>query len=565
MEKINNTLVKKDKNKEKTVLQHMEIIIEGLENKSFTDDFFSEYHLPLQSIATTYDLSLSQALYFTICINLSLSNRINIRDIEKFLQWNTIKIFKSINDIHALIDKHLLRYAYSDSIYDYDVPKDVLLAVQQNTTFTPKSMNNLSIFEYFDRLQEIFNDVENKIISEMQLEIEIDILESSNQKLPFNQKIKKESYLKFENKLLFLYFCHRLINEDDNRIGIFDFDKLFCPITYKKIKKTLQKNVNPLIIYNLIENTTDDFWRDRNYYCLTKYAKNHFLKEFNLEEEVTSFDKNLVSHQNILAKELFYNQNEESQIKNIHRLLSPDTFPQVQERLSERGMRKGLTLLFYGEAGTGKTETSLQMAKLSGRNIMQVDISQTKSCWFGESEKLIREIFERYRKILSTETTTPILLFNEADAVIAKRKNISASSVAQTENTMQNILLQELEQFEGILIATTNLIINIDDAFERRFLYKIKFDMPCTRAKISIWKNILQSPIANHHLLRLTENDILHLATRYDFSGGQIENIVRKIIIDTSIENISLTADDIEQYCKQERWNKNNTKKIGFK
>ncbi|MFA5566929.1 MAG: hypothetical protein WDA77_13570, partial [Acidimicrobiia bacterium] len=177
MEKISNTLDKKDKNKEKTVLQHMEIIIEGIENKSFTDDFFSEYHLPLQSIANIYDLSLSQALYFTICINLSLSNRINIRDIEKFLQWNTIKIFKSINDIHALIDKHLLRYAYSDSIYDYDVPKDVLLAVQQNTTFTPKSMNNLSIFEYFDRLQEIFNDVENKIISEMQLEIEIDILE----------------------------------------------------------------------------------------------------------------------------------------------------------------------------------------------------------------------------------------------------------------------------------------------------------------------------------------------------------------------------------------------------
>ena len=91
MEKINNTLVKKDKNKEKTVLQHMEIIIEGLENKSFTDDFFSEYHLPLQSIATTYDLSLSQALYFTICINLSLSNRINIRDIEKFLHGIRLK------------------------------------------------------------------------------------------------------------------------------------------------------------------------------------------------------------------------------------------------------------------------------------------------------------------------------------------------------------------------------------------------------------------------------------------------------------------------------------------
>ena len=249
-----------------------------------------------------------------------------------------------------------------------------------------------------------------------------------------------------------------------------------------------------MIIHNLIENTTDDFWKDRNYYCLTKYAKNHFLKEFNLEEEVTSLDKNLVSHQNIPAKELFYNTNEEKQIKNIHRLLSPDTFPQVQERLSERGMRKGLTMLFYGEAGTGKTETALQMAKRSGRNIMKVDISQTKSCWFGESEKLIREIFEHYRKILSTETTTPILLFNEADAVIAKRKTLPLLPLLKRKNTMQNILLQELEHFEGILIATTNLIINIDDALKDDSSIKLNLDA-VHRAKISIGKTYSNLPL----------------------------------------------------------------------
>jgi len=147
---------------------------------------------------------------------------------------------------------------------------------------------------------------------------------------------------------------------------------------------------------------------------------------------------------------------------------------------------------------------------------MKVEISQSKSAWFGESEKIIKRIFTEYKTFLEECKRTPILFFNEADAIISKRKDISKSSVAQTENAMQNILLEELENFEGILIATTNLVSNLDPAFERRFLFKVRFHKPNDAIRARIWKSKL--PFLNKH-------DCMALAEKYDFSGGQIENV----------------------------------------
>ncbi len=87
------------------------------------------------------------------------------------------------------------------------------------------------------------------------------------------------------------------------------------------------------------------------------------------------------------------------------------------------------------------------------------------------------------------QSVTPILFFNEADAIIAKRKEATSSNVSDTENRIQNILLEEIENFEGILIATTNLVSKIDTAYERRFLFKIEFQKPSITVKAQIWKS----------------------------------------------------------------------------
>ena len=219
-------------------------------------------------------------------------------------------------------------------------------------------------------------------------------------------------------------------------------------------------------------------------------------------------------------------------------------------------MRKGFACLFYGAPGTGKTETVYQIARETRRDIMMVDIAETKSMWFGESEKRIKGIFDKYRAFLKTNEHAPILLFNEADAIIGKRKEIGKSSIDQTENAIQNIILQEMENLEGIMIATTNLTQNLDKAFERRFLYKIEFEKPDIEAKEKIWHAMLPS---------LSENGYAVLARNFDFSGGQIENIVRKFTVDCILNGSEPSFDTISEYCKSELLYKNNERiKIGF-
>ena len=124
------------------------------------------------------------------------------------------------------------------------------------------------------------------------------------------------------------------------------------------------------------------------------------------------------------------------------------------------------------------------------------------------------------------------------------------------ENSLQNIILQEMEQLDGIMIATTNLQQNLDKAFERRFLYKIKFDKPTEEARAHIWHSMIPD---------LSEFDIHTLASKYDFSGGQIENIARHYAIDNILHG---QKEDVLsmliRHCDNERLDNNSQRKIGF-
>jgi SpoVK/Ycf46/Vps4 family AAA+-type ATPase len=212
--------------------------------------------------------------------------------------------------------------------------------------------------------------------------------------------------------------------------------------------------------------------------------------------------------------------------------------------------------LFHGAPGTGKTETVLQLARSTGRDLMQVNISEIKSMWVGESEKNIKAIFSRYRKLVNESDIAPILLFNEADAIISKRLESVARSVDKMENAMQNIILEEMEQLDGILIATTNLTCNIDKAFERRFLYKVEFEKPSLDVKCAIWQSMMTN---------LSYEDAIALASKYDFSGGQIENIARKSVVDRIISGEDTSIDSLCRYCDSEMLDRTvHRSRIGF-
>ncbi|MDZ7774411.1 MAG: AAA family ATPase [Bacteroidales bacterium] len=165
----------------------------------------------------------------------------------------------------------------------------------------------------------------------------------------------------------------------------------------------------------------------------------------------------------------------------------------------------------------------------------------------------MRAVFSKYRRYYHSTGQMPILLLNEADGIISKRKEISNSNTAQTENAIQNILLEELENFEGVLFATSNLIRNFDKAFERRFLFKVELQKPGLPARAKIWKAKLP---------HFTFPECEQLAKHFDFSGGQIDNIASKCHMYDIIHNTRCDLNSVIEFCREETLTKR--ERVGF-
>lgn len=309
---------------------------------------------------------------------------------------------------------------------------------------------------------------------------------------------------------------------------------------------------------DLIEMVTESsFFGKRTKLILTDRGKELYFGEdarFFVEK---IDDKELIRASGIREKRLFFSPEEQEQLSLVGNVLNEENYRALVDRLEAKSLPRGIAVLLYGEPGTGKTESVMQWARQSGRDIVHVDISASKSMWYGESEKIVKQIFTRYRSICKHSAQKPILLFNEADALFSTRQNLTGrGSTDQTENTIQNIILEEMETLDGILIATTNLVDNLDKAFERRFLFKIRFNKPSVEAKRNIWLDKL--PV-------LTDEQATRLAATYNFSGGEIDNIVRKVTLTEVVDGTAPSWENLIRICSEEKIGRGGSSgKIGF-
>lgn len=273
----------------------------------------------------------------------------------------------------------------------------------------------------------------------------------------------------------------------------------------------------------------------------TEYNKKEETEEKETEKSDEKFYK-LVRPDDIQKKELFYNESDRKQIESLFEIFREEKLNSLKSELKSHNMNTGISTVLYGGPGTGKTELVLQVAKSTGRPVMMVEISSLRVKWFGQSERLVSSLFDDYEKYCETEAVTPILLFNEADAVFQKR-NERDNGDRGTENRIQNILLDKLEKFKGISISTTNLINNMDRAYERRFLFKVNVNSPEKETRKKIWKCRLEN---------MKEEEYEFLASKYKFSGGEIENVVKKWIIEKVISGNS-SFDNLKAICDNEK------------
>lgn len=555
-EKASVMTAKQSKKQELDLLQAVEKIVELAKDSQLSKDFFRKAGKYIKYLSGALDLTKEQSVMMSLFIDNSEDSSISISDFGTFLGCRTTRIIRFMNDIDVLEKRGLIICCRDRRGRSYRVPMKVIEAFQHNELYKPDDLSGLFCAELFAELEDIFDMRKNDELTEKGVCEKIRELFTNNPNLIFVEKLKSFNF-DVEDELLLILFSHLFVNNSDDNIGYYDLAFLFDKRRWNRIKSSLNAGEHILLSSKMIEYNNDDGFVNRESFRMTMEAKRTLFEELNLSSLNTIQKKaGLLKADDIAIKKLYYDEEVRKQVSELTQLLNDDHYQEIRNRLKESGFRCGFTCLFYGMPGTGKTETVLQLAKETGRDIMQVNISEIKSMWVGESEKNIKALFDNYRNKVRESKLTPILLFNEADAIIGKRQEGAERAVDKMENSIQNIILQEMETLDGILIATTNLAQNMDKAFERRFLYKIKFTKPTIEARMSIWREMIPT---------LSEVDTHALAVKYDFSGGQIENIARHYAIDNILHGSSSNVlETLSIHCDNERLEKKEQRKIGF-
>ena len=551
------TIKSRKKNQQKpvpTLLQAIEKVVELAEDSKMSEEFMLKAAPEISLLAESYGITERQAVLFCVCMEKG-PRRVDYDDLASYLDLNKIGVLSFASDIDALVRRRLLKFRDVKDEDDFDIPSVVIRSLKHNEVYQLPQRKGLDCAAMFELLDQWFEDLDDDAISPHALCEELQSLFEDNPQVGFVKHLKAYR-LNAEDEMMVTYFAHRLVNHDDDDIRFCDIEDLYeNKADFTSDKGKLRSGEHKLQNKKLIEHKCVDGLADVTKYKMTETAKRELLAEMKINETEEKL-ANMLDVSRLPKKQLFFPKDIQQQVEELGSFLQPENYQKIQERMKEKGFRYGFACLFYGSPGTGKTETVYQLAKKTGRNIMLVDVPQLKSMWVGQSEKNVKALFDRYREQVKRSKLTPILLFNEADAIIGKRKNGAENAVDKMENSLQNIILQEMEQLDGIMIATTNLQQNMDKAFERRFLYKVKFEKPTEEARAGIWHAMIPE---------LSDLDIHTLASKYDFSGGQIENIARHYAIDTILHGQSEDAlPMLIRHCDNERLDEKSVKRIGF-
>ncbi len=498
-----------------------------------------------------------RVLFYEMCKDFSNSyegsySNLNstLQDIYDKLSDGALVKKQLMDNEHPLIKAELIELRERDELALAE--EGIKLLLGDKASVFIKSYTCSDKYEFIEKIRELVDDLcgEPDACTLAKLYSDVVKIEDRNKHISCIENIKKLLDSRFD-RLLYYMVCKEMLDSDTYSIRQLRY--ICSRHTQLNVKRELKEEHHALQQRGLVEMSGGGILEGSTLQ-LTDKGKELFLEEdMELFSETVS-DKSLIRCEKIMEKKLFFEPALERQLFTLQNSLEEQKYTSLCDRLKENNLPTGVAVLLYGLPGTGKTESVMQIARATGRCIMHVDISATKTCWFGESEKLIKRVFDDYRNLCKKSKLKPILLFNEADAVFSKRKDSNSSSVAQTENAIQNIILEEMENLDGILVATTNLADNLDKAFERRFLFKIRFDKPTVESKVSIWRNKMPN---------LTDVEAMRLASGYDFSGGEIDNIVRKATMEEVIHGTVPTINRLVTLCNEEKIGKS-VKKIGF-
>ena len=541
----------------------MRIVLQHAQASQLSDEFFKTVEVPMAYLCGRLNLTPTQVTFLATVLE-EAGQVMSLSNISSFLRVSNIDLLSKGEELNDLVNRRILKLVKNRFQEGYTVPRAVVEAFKRNVAYQYQLPSFKTDDELAIQLDKMLVEIDNQSFAEKETDIfdrDLKELLGANEHLHLAKTLlnasKKLTAKEFRVLVLMSMYW---IRDEEEEVEAHSFGIVFNNYMEKnQVVNELLSGKSVMVKKKLVEVAKSGPVLSRGVFSLTpEFRKALTPERKETDEGDGAVSDRLTTHTGIVAKDLFYNAEAESEVARLRNLLHPDNLHGVHERMKERGMRGGFTILLYGGPGTGKTETVLQLARECGRDIFQVEVSQLRSKWYGESEKLVKGVFDEYRMIVAKSKVMPIMFFNEADAIFNRRMENAQRSVDKGENALQNIILQEMETLNGILIATTNLQKNLDPAFERRFLFKLHLGKPTADVKARIWQSMLPD---------LSENEAQTLADQFDFSGGQIENIVRKRFIDEVLTGKPVGIDQLLELCRNESYSNTNggNNTIGFR
>ena len=546
-----------------TILSTMEFLTSD-EQLRCSDD--AQQPDPVREAAIAYlqerlNLSRIQVLILTAVLYYSAKHsgrKCNMDDLANLLHMHPLRVLQ-LRDEFCVLDElgYIVNYQNKDG-WSLSIVGEALESLAMDIPFDPQILKLENNFDFLCKANRFIKEG-HRYDEDGTIAKNINRLMKQNQHLALVQNLQN---IKDEPDMWFmLLMMTTLAIEEDSYVNARDLAQMLSERTIRIILKQIMDNKHPFAKQGYIELRNQAGQVQQGEWVLSQEG---WLAMLGNQEEVESIipteeDENinmLTSYKQLAQRPLYFSDKTEEQVQTLTNLLHEEQLAKVRQALKTHNMPLGFCCLFYGAPGTGKTELVQQLAIATQRDLFQVNIATLRDKYVGESEKQLKRIFDKYRSLVRTQEHAPILFFNEADAIFGNRMENTQRSVDKMENALQNIILQEMEVLDGIMICTTNLTSCLDKAFDRRFIYKVEFEKPTNQARKLIWQSMLSS---------LTAEQATALANRFAFSGGQIQNISRKQVINAIFSGKDeLDYDQIKLDCQNESISRNSRGKVGF-
>ncbi len=547
-----------------TILSTMEFLTSD-EQLNYSDDALQPD--PVREAAIAYlqerlNLSRIQVLILTSVLYHSVKHsghNCDMDDLADLLHVHPLRVLQLNNEFNTLDERGYIVNAKRHDGWSLSMVGEAQDALTNDMPFNPLVFKLTNNYDFLSKANRFIKDG-RRYDDDGAIAKNINRLMAQNQQLSVVQKLQN---IKGKAEMWFmLQMMTTLAIEGDAYVNSRDLEQMLPERTVRVILKQIKDATHPFAQDGYIELRNQAGQVQQGEWVLSHEG---WLAMLGSQEEVDSIvpkedeDENinmLTSYKQLAQRPLYFSGKTEEQVQTLTKLLHEEQLAKVRQALKAHKMPLGFCCLFYGAPGTGKTELVQQLAIATQRDLFQVNIATLRDKYVGESEKQLKRIFDKYRSLVRTQERAPILFFNEADAIFGNRMENTQRSVDKMENALQNIILQEMEVLDGIMICTTNLTSCLDKAFDRRFIYKVEFEKPTNQARKLIWQSMLSS---------LNDEQATELANHFDFSGGQIQNISRKQVINAIFSGKDeLDYDQIKLDCQSESISRNSRGKVGF-